>query len=171
MLIETLLFGAILLFAVRPLLKRWMRHVLATEGEQISFTTLTMMLTLVFCAAMITNLIGIFSIFGAFMIGAVLFDQEKFRRAVALRLRDFVYVFFVPIFFMYTGLRTDIGTMSGPLIVGAVCSGDCSGDFGQRRCLRSGQPSWRPLLAGICFHGSVDEHQRFNGTCGAERWL
>ncbi|HEY2170930.1 MAG TPA: cation:proton antiporter [Candidatus Angelobacter sp.] len=116
MLIETLLFGAILLFVIRPLLKRWTRHVLAVEGEQISFATLTMMLTLVFCAAMITNLIGIFSIFGAFMMGAVLFDQEKFRRAVALRLRDFVYVFFVPIFFMYTGLRTDIGTMSGPLM-------------------------------------------------------
>jgi Kef-type K+ transport system membrane component KefB len=82
----------------------------------MSFATLTMMLTLVFCAAMITNLIGIFSIFGAFMMGAVLFDQEKFRRAVALRLHDFVYVFFVPIFFMYTGLRTDIGTMSGPLM-------------------------------------------------------
>jgi len=118
MLIETLVFGAILLFAVRPLLKRWARHVLAAEGSQISFTTLAMVLTLVFCAAMITNLIGIFSVFGAFMMGAVLFDQEEFRRALALRLRDFVYVFFVPIFFMYTGLRTDIGTMSTPLMWG-----------------------------------------------------
>ena len=114
MLIETLVFGAILLFVVRPILKSWTRRVLAVEGEQLSFTTLTIILTLVFVAAMITNLIGIFAIFGAFMMGAVLFDQEKFRRAVALRLRDFVYVFFVPIFFMYTGLRTDIGSMSGP---------------------------------------------------------
>jgi Kef-type K+ transport system membrane component KefB len=116
MLIETLVFGATLPFLVRPVLKRWTRRVLAIEGEQISFTTLAIMLALVFCAAMITNLIGIFSIFGAFMMGAVLFDQEEFRRAVALRLRDFVYVFFVPIFFMYTGLRTDIGTMSVPLM-------------------------------------------------------
>ena len=61
MVIETLAFGAILLFAVRPLLKRWTRHVLAAEGERISFTTLAMMLTLVFCAAMITNVIGVFS--------------------------------------------------------------------------------------------------------------
>ena len=116
MLLETLAFGAILLFVARPILKRWTRQVLAVEGERLSFMTLAMMLTLVFCAAMITNLIGIFSIFGAFMMGAVLFDQEKFCRAVALPLRDFVYVFFVPIFFMYTGLRTDIGTMSGPLM-------------------------------------------------------
>ena len=116
MILETLIFGAILLFVVRPLLKRWTRHVLAVEGTQISFTTLAIVLALVFCAAMITHLIGMFSIFGAFMMGAVLFDQEKIRHAVALQLRDFVYVFFVPIFFMYTGLRTDIGTMSGPLM-------------------------------------------------------
>jgi Kef-type K+ transport system membrane component KefB len=114
MLAETLAFGMFLLFVVRPLLKRWTRHVLETEGSQISFTTLAIVLALVFSAAMVTNLIGIFSIFGAFMMGAVLFDQEEFRHIVALRLRDFVYVFFVPIFFMYTGLRTDIGTMSSP---------------------------------------------------------
>lgn len=113
MLAETLLFGTFLLFAVRPLVKRWTQHVLKKEGDQISATTLAIVLVFVFGAAMITNLIGIFSIFGAFMMGAVLFDQEEFRHAVALRLRDFVYVFFVPIFFMYTGLRTDIGTMSG----------------------------------------------------------
>jgi len=113
MLAETLLFGMFLLFAVRPLVKRWTQHVLKKEGTQISATTLAMVLVFVFSAAMITGLIGIFSIFGAFMMGAVLFDQEEFRHAVSLRLRDFVYVFFVPIFFMYTGLRTDIGAMSG----------------------------------------------------------
>ncbi len=116
MLIETLAFGALLLLAVRPLLKRWTRHIMSVEGSQISFTTLAIVLALVFGAAMITNLIGIFSIFGAFMMGALLFDQDEFRRAVALRLRDFVYVFFVPVFFMHTGLRTDIGAMTSPLL-------------------------------------------------------
>ena len=116
MLLETLCFGAFLLAVVRPVLKRWTSYVLRKEGPEISFTTLAIVLSLVFSAAMITNLIGIFSIVGAFMMGAVLFDQDEFRRAVALRLRDFVYVFFVPIFFMYTGLRTDIGSMSSPLL-------------------------------------------------------
>lgn len=118
MLIETMAYGAFLFFLVRPLLKRWTRHVLETEGTQISSTTLAVVLVLIFGSSMITNLIGIFSIFGAFMMGAVLFDQERFRHAVALRLRDFVYVFFVPVFFMYTGLRTDIGTMSNPFLWG-----------------------------------------------------
>jgi Kef-type K+ transport system membrane component KefB len=116
MLVETLAFGAFLLLAVRPLLKRWTRHIMSVEGPQISFTTLAIVLALVFGAAMVTNLIGIFSIFGAFMMGALLFDQDEFRRAVALRLRDFVYVFFVPVFFMHTGLRTDIGAMTSPML-------------------------------------------------------
>lgn len=118
MLIETMAYGAFLFFLVRPLLKRWTRHIVETEGTQISSTTLAVVLVLIFGSSMITNLIGIFSIFGAFMMGAVLFDQERFRHAVALRLRDFVYVFFVPVFFMYTGLRTDIGTMSNPFLWG-----------------------------------------------------
>ena len=117
MLLEVLAFGGLLLFVVRPLLKKWIRRVLQAEGQQLSFTTLTVVLALMFGAAMITNIIGIFSIFGPFLMGAVLFDQDEFRKAVALRLRDFVYVFFVPIFFMYTGLRTDVGLISSPMIV------------------------------------------------------
>jgi Kef-type K+ transport system membrane component KefB len=116
MLLETLAFGLFLVFAIRPLLKRWTRHVMRVEGSQLSFATLAVVLALVFGAAMITNLIGIVSIFGAFMMGAMFFDQGEFRRAVALRLRDFVYVFFVPVFFMYTGLRTDVGSMTSPLL-------------------------------------------------------
>ncbi len=76
----------------------------------------------------------IFSIFGAFFFGAILFDQAEFRQAVQERVRDFVTVFFLPIFFTYTGLRTDIGTMSGSglwimcgLVVGAAFVGKFGG--------------------------------------------
>lgn len=115
MILEVLAFAAFLLLVVRPVVKKWIRHVLRVEGEQISLATLTILFSLMFGAAMVTNLIGIFSIFGAFLMGAVLFDEAEFRKAVALRLSDFVYVFFVPIFFMYTGLRTDVGLISSPL--------------------------------------------------------
>ena len=61
MLAETILFGAILLFVVRPLLKRWTRHVLAVEGTQISFTTLAIVLALV-CASMIGMVNGLITV-------------------------------------------------------------------------------------------------------------
>ncbi|MGZ5583694.1 MAG: cation:proton antiporter, partial [Usitatibacter sp.] len=56
-------------------------------------------------------LIGIFAIFGAFLMGTILSDEIEFRDAVQRRLRDFLLAFFLPIFFTYTGLRTEIGSL------------------------------------------------------------
>ncbi len=107
---------------------------LRAHQGQLSLTGLAFLLILVFLSALATNLIGIFSIFGAFFFGAILFDQAEFRQAVQARVRDFVTVFFLPIFFTYTGLRTDIGTMSGSglwimcgLVVGAAFIGKFGG--------------------------------------------
>ncbi|MBM3811029.1 MAG: sodium:proton antiporter [Acidimicrobiia bacterium] len=107
-----LVFALVMMMAVRPALIGWGRRVLA-KNEDLSMNALAGLLILVLVSAAVTNLIGIFSIFGAFFLGAILYDQQELREAVKRRLSDFVTVFFLPIFFTYTGLRTDIGTMSG----------------------------------------------------------
>jgi len=116
MLIEVVIFGCLMFFVARPLLKKFVRHRLQTEGERLSTATLAIVLVLVFISSMITSQIGIFSIFGGFIMGAILFDESDFRKAIHARLQDFVRVFFVPIFFMYTGLRTDVGSMGGGVL-------------------------------------------------------
>ncbi len=68
---------------------------------------LALLLVVVLAAAIVTNLIGIFAVFGAFMTGAILSGPEL-RAAVSRRLRDFIIVFFLPIFFTYAGLRTNV---------------------------------------------------------------
>jgi Kef-type K+ transport system membrane component KefB len=108
-----LLFGAVMFFAVRPLTIRWITTSLRRNGGTLSLNTLAVLLILIFVCAICTNLIGIFSIFGAFLFGAVLYDQTELVTAIRARLSDFVTVFFLPIFFTYTGLRTDIGSMTG----------------------------------------------------------
>lgn len=113
MMIEAASFCLLMLFAVRPLLKTWIRHTVSHNGLELPLTTITVLVVLVLGAAAITNVIGIFSVFGAFVTGTLLHDERYFTHAVALRLRDFTTAFFLPIFFMYTGLRTDIGSMSG----------------------------------------------------------
>jgi Kef-type K+ transport system membrane component KefB len=113
MLLEVIGFALFMFFVGRPLLKKWIRHRMQIEGDKLSITTLAIVLGLAFTASMITSKIGIFSIFGGFIMGAVLFDEPEFRKAIHVRLQDFVRVFFVPIFFMYTGLRTDVGSMGG----------------------------------------------------------
>jgi Kef-type K+ transport system membrane component KefB len=113
MVLETLGFAAAMVWIVRPLLKKWTAQQMRRHGGRLSLGGLATVLILILVAAAATNLIGIFSIFGAFFLGAILYDQHEFRAAVQERLRDFVTVFFLPIFFTYTGLRTDIGTMAG----------------------------------------------------------
>lgn len=106
-------FGAFMLFVLRPLAIRWIRRTLDREGGSLSLNSLAVVLIAVFACAIVTNLIGIFSIFGAFLLGSILYDQTEFVAAIRTRLNDFVTVFFLPIFFTYTGLRTDIGSMTG----------------------------------------------------------
>ena len=109
---EVLLFGLVMIFGIRPLVIKWSRRVLAVDGN-LSLDSLAGILILILLSAICTNLIGIFSIFGAFFLGAILYDQTVLVAAIRRRLSDFVTVFFLPIFFTYTGLRTDIGTMAG----------------------------------------------------------
>jgi len=66
-----------------------------------------------FVAAWLTSRIGIFAIFGGFLLGASLSGSPKVREAVAGQFTDFVTVFFLPIFFTYTGLRTVVGSLTG----------------------------------------------------------
>jgi Kef-type K+ transport system membrane component KefB len=113
MILEVVAFALCMVWGVRPLLKKWTARQMREHQGKLSLGGLAILLIMILVAAIITNLIGIFSIFGAFFFGALLYDQHEFRQAVQERLRDFVTVFFLPIFFTYTGLRTDIGTMGG----------------------------------------------------------
>ena len=133
MILETVSFALAMVWLVRPLLKKWTAHQMRIRGGKLSLGALAAVILLMLAAAAATNLIGIFSIFGAFFLGAILYDQHEFRAAVQERLRDFVTVFFLPIFFTYTGLRTDIGTMSGSalwVMCGLVLLAAFVGKFG-----------------------------------------
>lgn len=111
-----MLYGAVMLFIVRPVVSAWARSQMRKHDGDLSMDTQAILLILVLASAAITSLIGIFSIFGGFLFGAILYDQHDLREAIRNRLHDFVTVFFLPIFFTYTGLRTDVGSMSGSIV-------------------------------------------------------
>jgi Kef-type K+ transport system membrane component KefB len=109
---ETALFAFLMLGVARPYLCRLARESVAQNDGELRESALAIWLVVLFACAIVTNLIGIFAIFGAFLLGAVLSSESAFRDAINHRLRDFVTVFFLPIFFTYTGLRTEIGTLA-----------------------------------------------------------
>jgi Kef-type K+ transport system membrane component KefB len=111
----TLAFAAAILFVVRPLLLPRLERAVTRDGEpRLSLGVLSVLLATLFAAAWVTSRIGIFAIFGAFLLGAALSGVKRVREAVTAQLSDFVTVFFLPIFFTYTGLRTFVGALDSP---------------------------------------------------------
>lgn len=102
-------------WVMRPLLLRIIER-LRVDGDSLSGNLMGVLLAAIFLSAMVTSRIGIFAIFGGFMLGVLLHDQHDVVRAWKKRIGEFVSVFFLPIFFTYTGLRTDIGALDSPAL-------------------------------------------------------
>jgi Kef-type K+ transport system membrane component KefB len=108
-------------FVARPALK-WLVRRFQVHDDQLSSNLLGVLLAAVFLAAMATYQLGIFAIFGGFMAGVVLHDEHALVAAWKARVGRFVLVFFLPIFFTYTGLRTNIGGLDS-LALWGWCGG------------------------------------------------
>jgi Kef-type K+ transport system membrane component KefB len=106
-----------MIFLVRPILKRWVKWAMSGGVGEFGIGSLAILLSILFGCAVMTALIGIFAVFGAFILGAILSDEEQFREAVSAKLRDIVNGFLLPIFFTSTGLRTQVGSLgSWPML-------------------------------------------------------
>jgi len=108
----TALFLA-LIYLVGPWLRlAWRKSVVDNDGNSLAPSYLALLLTVLFVCCLITNVLGVFSIFGAFLLGASLHQETGLVKAWRERFADFVLVAFVPIFFTNTSLRTDIGSLA-----------------------------------------------------------
>jgi Kef-type K+ transport system membrane component KefB len=106
---ETAGFILAVFFVVRPLMTRWARRALS-RGD-LGLDAQATLLAVLFGCAIVTGLIGIFAVFGAFLLGAVLSGEHDFREKVSAKWRDFVSGILLPIFFTTTGLRTNVGSL------------------------------------------------------------
>jgi Kef-type K+ transport system membrane component KefB len=61
-----------------------------------------------------TEVIGIHALFGAFMAGAIMPEGSRFRTAFIEKIEDVSTLLLLPLFFVYTGLRTQIGLLNDP---------------------------------------------------------
>ena len=85
-------------------------------------------------SAWATEFIGIHSIFGAFIFGAIMPKRSGMTRELTDKLEDFTVVVLLPVFFLVTGLRTDLFTLNSfsllgwlGLILGAAVIGKFAG--------------------------------------------
>ncbi|WP_298138131.1 cation:proton antiporter [Acidiferrobacter sp.] len=101
---------------VRPLVRRALARLSWPDGPGLPPDVLAFTLLAVFVSGMITYEIGIFTIFGGFVMGVIVNDNVEFVTRFRQTVGDFIMVFFLPIFFTYAGLRADLsGIDSGAL--------------------------------------------------------
>jgi len=65
------------------------------------------------CSALITEAIGVHAIFGAFLLGAVIPHDSRLAHVLQERIEYLVTILLLPAFFAFTGMRTNVGLLSG----------------------------------------------------------
>ena len=112
-------FVAAMLLVVRPLLPRWLGRDVPEHG-QLQPSVMVGALVLMLASALTTELIGIHALFGAFLAGAVMPRTGNVGEHLSVRIEDFSTVFLLPLFFVFTGLRTRLTLLddAGTWIVG-----------------------------------------------------
>jgi Kef-type K+ transport system membrane component KefB/nucleotide-binding universal stress UspA family protein len=114
--IESLVYIGLMATVGRVFLKR-----LATyyrRAGRLNQWVLALIYMAVVASALITELIGIHLIFGAFLLGAIMPKNADLVRELAEKTEDFVLIVLLPIFFAYSGLRTQIGLLNRPELWG-----------------------------------------------------
>ena len=114
--VYTLLFTAVyivlMLFVVRPFIKRI--GAIYQNKELMNKSIFAFFILLLIVSAYATQLLGIHALFGAFMAGLIMPPMPKFRKLMIDKIEDLSVTLLLPLFFVYTGLRTEIGLLNTP---------------------------------------------------------
>ncbi len=107
----TVAFVLLMVLGVKPALQRYyMRQGGADRGKDIAFIAVAILVLL--ASALVSEIIGIHALFGAFIAGAVLPGSRELRHHLTERLEGVSVSLLLPVFFVITGLRTKIGVLS-----------------------------------------------------------
>src|SRR6478609_4735801 len=134
--LEALAFAGGMLLLVRPLLARLGKRI--TTRENLTQNVVAFTFVLLLSSALVSDLIGIHALFGAFLFGTIMPRRGDYAHALAERLEDFVVVALLPLFFAYSGLRTELGLLESSsdwLLCLSLIAVACIGKFGGSFCV------------------------------------
>jgi Kef-type K+ transport system membrane component KefB len=97
----------VLWFVGRPVVA-WLLRTFPIVDNKVPTSLMATIIALIFAAGICTQQLGIFTIFGGFLLGLMFHKHHAFVEAWRHQVGQFVLVFFLPIFFTYTGLRTNV---------------------------------------------------------------
>jgi Kef-type K+ transport system membrane component KefB len=109
-----ILYVLAMVFIVKPFLKRI--GDLYGSKDSIGKPVMAIFFLCLILSSYATEVIGIHALFGAFMMGAIMPDVSKFRMIFIEKVEDVAVILLLPLFFVYTGLQTEIGLINDPYL-------------------------------------------------------
>jgi K+:H+ antiporter len=106
----TVVFAVAMLFVVRPQLARIIKE---PDSQFHRRRLIPIILAFVLACALLTETIGIHALFGAFVAGVVMPPSTEFRIFLKDKLEAFSSYALLPLFFAFTGLRTQVSLLNG----------------------------------------------------------
>lgn len=125
------LYIGVMFFLVRPLLQRLSFRY--GQPGQVNKTFVAALFSVLFLSALATEVIGIHALFGAFLAGAMMPASAVFRLWLIARIEDVSLVILLPLFFAFTGLKTQVGLLNNGtvwLVCGLIILVAVLGKFG-----------------------------------------
>uniref|UniRef100_A0A7N0RHS9 Cation/H+ exchanger domain-containing protein n=1 Tax=Kalanchoe fedtschenkoi TaxID=63787 RepID=A0A7N0RHS9_KALFE len=128
-------FVAFMMIVIRPGMK-WVASKCSPEQDSMDEFYIVLTLAGVLVSGFITDLIGIHSIFGAFVFGLTIPKGGDFADRLIERIEDFVTGLLLPLYFASSGLKTDVTKIKGGkawgllvLVISTACFGKILGTF------------------------------------------
>jgi Kef-type K+ transport system membrane component KefB len=110
------LYLLIMFFVIRPFL-RMVGQVYHNE-EVIDKRMVTFMFLILIASSLLTEVLGLHALFGAFMAGMVMPTDIKFRKILVEKVESVSLSLFLPLFFVSMGLKTEVGLLNTPELWG-----------------------------------------------------
>lgn len=110
----SIIYIMIMIYVARPILSRMFTFFIPNETLNKSIVALIFILLLF--SAYLTQFLGIHALFGAFLLGVIMPQNLHFRKTFIEKIEDISMVVLLPLFFVLTGLRTQIGLLNQSIL-------------------------------------------------------
>lgn len=142
-------YVVIMIKVVRPFLHR-IGQVSSTK-ESLSKRVVAIFLLVLLLSSYTTEVLGVHALIGAFLAGTIMPENVKFRNLFIEKIEDLAVILLLPLFFVYTGLRTQIGLLNSAeawMTTGIIITVGVIGKFfGSALAAKFVKENWKDSLA------------------------
>ncbi|HRK84294.1 MAG TPA: cation:proton antiporter [Alcaligenes sp.] len=146
----------LMLSVIGPFARKKIDSHIQSRGK-MDISLLSFLIVVLMISALITSKLGVFAIAGGIIVGIALQKSSYIKNEWQDKVAPLVYTVLLPVFFTYTGLRTDIGSLSTMADVWAavvLCIIAFGGKFlgGYIAARISGEANRDAIIIGVCMN-------------------